>query len=115
MGQAPFTPDIFTISDFIRWLRPKIGSAGSSTLELPLKLDYTLVLGSMAVIVISVFSLSVVRDPIGWYGVTVFRTLSGGYEAALRSLALSLYARQVGQDSESGKLLGGLSVLGLIR
>ncbi|GJJ15318.1 hypothetical protein Clacol_009594 [Clathrus columnatus] len=112
---------------FIRWLKSRLGTnhsssttttttthATSPSLDRPLRLDYLIVIASMTILVISIFGLSIVRDPIGWYSVTILRTFSGGYEAALRSLALSLYARQVGQNSENGKLLGGLSVLGLI-
>lgn len=78
-------------------------------------LDYTILLGSMAVIIINVFGLSIAKTSAAWYALTFFKTLSSGYEGALRSLAISLYARQTGQDSQTGKVLGALSVISVIR
>lgn len=51
----------------------------------------------------------------GWYIVSLIRILALGYDSSLKSLALALYARQVGKESESGKLLGALNVLALLR
>lgn len=107
----------------MRWLKPKFITTSSHrptpnlavSLNRPIRLDYLLLLVSECIIAMDMLVLGLIRSSGGWYTVTLLKNLGLGYDSSLKSLALSLHARRTRQESESGKLLGGLSVLAILR